>query len=420
MGVTDPRPTLIVRFADAGELYVSWRWRHLDGPGGVAVVPEAAADDALRRLHAALPDPTGPDGLRPALTTGAFTSPHAESALAQHLRQSLLPGALLRPLLDHLPTRPHVRIQPSPRTARVPWELLPVDDTRRLVECAEVSVLPPAGIVGAPGRNARRWSDTAALPVVAILDPRVPGFRADSALGSVLGRADADSPLTQRIAAYAAAGRLRPAATSPTDAFRRVDTDREWLGKALRDNASRLLYVGHVTAAAPESGESEHAALHLSCTADTIGFAAPTRAHRPLSAKDLLLGTHTLAPDPRDGARLWPMPSRVALIACESGGDLRFTEALGLVSAMLHNGAELVTACRWPLPTDAAFHRLAGAPADTRPLLDAICAVDAAHELADPVAALNAWQRGRLAAWRADPVIANSPVLWAAFATVAA
>ncbi|MDT2005345.1 CHAT domain-containing protein [Rhodococcus opacus] len=414
------QPTAIVRMADAGDLYVSWRWTHDTLPGGVGTAPAAQVNETLAALGRALPDLTDPAGLHRALTAGAFASYESEHDLAQLFSRTFLPFGLARQLHDLFTrgVRPHLRIQPSPRVAQVPWELIAPDPGLRLVDIADVSLLAPLSIVHSPGRETRNWTHTRHLPVVAVLDPRVPGFRADSALGSVLGRMDADSPLSRRVAAYAEEGRLRPVVGGPTDCFRREDVDRNWLGTALREGAGRLVYVGHVTASAPESGQSEHAELHLACAAASIGFAEPKRAHRPLSAKDLLLGTHTLTAEPVRGSELWPIPSRVALIACESGGDLRFSEALGLVSAMISGGAELVTASRWALPTDLAFQRFADAGPQARPLQDAICAIDAAHELPDAVGALCDWQRERVAAWRDERTIELSPVLWAAFATV--
>ncbi|MER7689818.1 hypothetical protein [Streptomyces sp. NPDC097610] len=115
-----------------------------------------------------------------------------------------------------------------------------------------------------------------------------------------------------------------------------------------------------------------------------------------MSAKDLLLGTLPLRADGVPGAQLWPAPPRVALIACESDGDLRFAESFGLATTMVHNGTELVTATRWVLPTSFAFHRLAGLPESVRPLTEAVVAVDAAHEGHDPLHHLGAWQRKRL------------------------
>ncbi|MER8072924.1 CHAT domain-containing protein [Streptomyces sp. NPDC094034] len=410
------RPTALVRMADAGDLYISWRWTHELSATGVGLVPAAQLASALAALADALPG----EALEPALTTGALASYERELALAETLSRTLLPYGLAKQLYElyQRGVRPHLRIQPSPRVAQVPWELLAPDPGVRLVEIADISLLAPVSIVHAPARPARPWAATRRLPVVGVLDPRVPGFRADSALGSVLGQLREDAPVARMVGRYAAEGRWWPAVDDPVEAFRRTDLDRDRLGAALRAGASRLLYVGHVTAAPPASGESETAQLHLACTAEVVGFADPVRAHRPLSAKDLLLGTMGLADNPQPGGTRWPIPSRVALIACESGGDLRFAEALGLATAMIHGGAETVTAGRWTLPTDLAFHRLADADPSARPLQDAVCAIDAAHEREDAVLAHGDWQRERLAAWRELRTVEHSPVLWGAFATI--
>lgn len=410
-------PTAFVRMADAGDVYVSWRWDDEALARGVGVIPQEDVRATLRQLADAVPNPSRPDELRRVMTTGALAEPNAENLLAQALSRTLLPYALAVQLyeLSQRGVRPHLRIQPSPRLAQVPWEIIAPDPQIRLLDIADVSLLAPVSVVHSPERIVRRWSNTREQPVIAVLDPRVPGFRADSELGSVLGRPSAETPVTQHFRSYG--DRVVPRATDPVDLFRRTDTDRTWLSEVLRAGASRLVYVGHVTSPAPESGESEHAELHLSCTADARGFAAPHRTHRPLSAKDLLLGTYTIDPSPVPGRTLWPMPSRVALIACESGGDLRFTEALGLTTAALSAGAELVTATRWPLPTDHAFHTLTDTTA--YPLQAAICAVDTAHDSPTPIPTLLTWQRAQLAAWRGDPAPENSPLLWSAFATVA-
>ncbi len=413
------QPTVLIRMADAGDHYMSWRWQDDTASAGVAAIPEAQVEEATARLGAALPDPSA-DRIEYALTTGEFAAYKTEHELAQALARTLLPYGLAAQLHDLYirGVRPHIRLQPSPRTAQIPWELLAPDPGLRLLDIADISQLAPAGLIHAPGRTARSWAQTRDLPVVAVLDPRIPGFRADSALGSVLGRMSAQAPLAEQIGRYLPDNRLRPAVSDPFEAFRRDDQDRTWLSRTLRAGASRLLYVGHVTAAAPESGRSENARLHLACTAETPGFAPPERTHRPISAKDLILGTHTLDNTPRTGPDLWPIPSRVALIACESGGDLRFGETLGLLAAMLNGGAELVTAGRWALPTDLAYHRFAGVDPDQHPLQETVCAIDTAHEHPTPIPALMHWQRERLAAWRENRSTLDSPLLWAAFATV--
>ncbi|WP_330293245.1 hypothetical protein [Streptomyces sp. NBC_00576] len=214
------------------------------------------------------------------------------------------------------------------------------------------------------------------------------------------------------------AGAVVPSVSTPVEAFRRTDLDRDWLSDVLRKGARRLLYVGHVSGAPVEGGQSEDGTLHLCCDPGTADLADPVRGHRPLSAKDLLLGTLPLRADGEPGAGLWPAPPRVALIGCESGGDLRFAESFGLATAMIHNGAELVTATRWVLPTNFAFHQLAGLPKSVRPLTEAIVAVDTAHEDPDPVERLGRWQRDRLDRWRAGGGIEHSPLLWAAIPSI--
>ena len=123
-----------------------------------------------------------------------------------------------------------------------------------------------------------------------------------------------------------------PDVGAAVELFRRADADRAgW--RTARADPSRLLYVGHATAADGDVGHADRAALHL---ADD----------RPLTASDLM------------SAKL-PMPPRVALLACASGGDYQFDEATGLVAAMILGGAQLVTATLWSLPTAAGYRQFA-------------------------------------------------------------
>ena len=102
-------------------------------------------------------------------------------------------------------------------------------------------------------------------------------------------------------------------------------------------------------------------------------------------------------------------PARVALLGCGSGTDLRYPEPMGLSIAAVLKGARLVTSSMWTLPTDAAI--------EGEPLRRLTLAVDDAHEAADPVAALTAWQAERGDAWFAEGAPADSPLLWAATMT---
>ncbi|WP_243744577.1 CHAT domain-containing protein [Streptomyces hainanensis] len=404
--------------ADAGDLFMTWTWTSGARGFGTGHAPAAEVDEAVAALSAALPGPG--EGMRRAFESGAMAGHGAERRLARMLAEALWPAGLTAQIrhVSAAAGRPLIRIQPSPRVAQVPWELLAVDDEARLVDLADVVTTAPASL-RRPGPGARPAPDGDA--VVLVLDPRVPGFRADSPLGSVLGPPGSDPELTALVQRRLDAGPVAPHLTAPAEAFRRTDLDRDWLGGVLGAGARRLLYVGHVSGVPVDGGQSEDITLHLACGPGTTGLTEVVRgAHRPLSVKDLLLGTLPLRADGVPGALLWPAPPRVALIACESGGDLRFAESFGLATAMLHNGAELVTATRWVLPTSHAFHRLAGLPASVRPLSEAIVAVDAAHERPDPVRVLCRWQRERLDRWRATGAVEHSPLLWAALTSVVA
>ncbi|MBK3576998.1 CHAT domain-containing protein, partial [Streptomyces sp. MBT65] len=384
--------------------------------------PGAEVDAAVRVLAEALPGAgDGAEGMRRAFDSGALASYDSERRLARVLAEALWPEQLtaqIRQVAERA-GRPLIRIQPSPRVAQVPWELLAVDDGTdvRLIDLADVVTTAPASLRPRdPAVATAQSTDTD--PVVLVLDPRVPGFRADSPLGSVLGPPGSDPELVSLVRRRMDGGAVVPSVATPVEAFRRTDLDRDWLSGVLRKGARRLLYVGHVSGAPVEGGQSEDGTLHLCCGAGATGLAEPLRTHRPLSAKDLLLGSLPLRADGEPGGRIWPAPRRVALIGCESGGDLRFAESFGLATAMLYNGAELVTATRWVLPTSFAFHRLAQLHDSVRPLTEAIIAVDTAHEDDDPVRSLGSWQREQLDRWRADGRIEDSPLLWAAMTCI--
>jgi tetratricopeptide (TPR) repeat protein len=417
------RPVVQVRLADAGDLFMAWTWTRGAQGFGTGQAPSDEVDGAVRALAAALPGAgEGAQGMRRAFETGAMSDHTAEQRLARLLAEALWPDGLTAQIREVSAAggRPLVRIQPSPGVAQVPWELLAVDDDgTRLIDLADVVTTAPASL-RRPGPATRPApdADAGADAVVLVLDPRVPGFRADSPLGSVLGPPGSDPALLSFVQSRLDAGGVVPPVATAAEALRRTDLDRDWLGEALRKGARRLLYVGHVSGAPVEGGQSEDVTLHLCCGPGTEGLTDMVRAHRPLSAKDLLLGTLPLRADGVPGAGLWPAPARVALIACESGGDLRFAESFGLASAMIHNGAELVTATRWVLPTSFAFHRLGGLPESVRPLTEAVVAVDAAHEDEDPVRRLGVWQRERLDRWRTGGRIEDSPLLWAAMTCV--
>lgn len=397
------RPTVQLKIVDADALYYSWRWEHDLGAIQNIMVPLDPILPALNALALALPTPLPGEGvddaLKRSLAEGPFTDLTREIELSSALARALIPYKLAMELNELLERglRPHVRIQPSLLTSQVPWEALRVDEGERFVTNADVSVLPPATVRNAPERRVSTWNPEG--NVVAVLDPQIPG--AGIELGSVLGQVRPNSPLTDLV------NRLGERRVPEGPAFRRGDTTRDLIEPLLAD-AARFLYAGHVTTS--ENGLD--ARLHLGCGPNTTGRAAVVRGHRPLTAADLVLGHR---PGINTG---WRMPNRVALIACESGGEVGFAEPVGLVAAAIHAGAQYVTATRWTLPTDEGLRRFAkAATTETTLIPEAIDAVDRAHDTPDPVAALSDWQKTKAARWESEGRLEDSPIIWSTFAT---
>ncbi len=395
------RQTLVLRFADVGvATYASLRVVGQSARTVTWVVEEPTLTAAVERLGAALPDPHGSetqrDAVERAVATGPFASPAAELEIVRELGSQLLSAQAWQLLTDCVASpRAALFISPSSRLARVPWAALamPGEDDFRLIELVDVLMAAPPNIVNA-SRTSFEWEGRRDGPRLLILDPRVPGQRPDSPLGSVLGRPSAETPLARHFGDLMQRRPVLPDVATAAELFRRTDAGRGWLAGLLSQAPSRLLYVGHVTAADGDVGHADRAALHL---ADD----------RPLTASDLM------------SAKL-PFPPRVALLACASGGDYQFDEATGLVAAMILCGAQLVTATLWSLPTAAGFRQFASnsIEPETDPMGDAIVAVDRAHEDSDAGETVNCWQREQLRRWR-DGDVGASPLYWAALVTYA-
>jgi hypothetical protein len=391
--------TLVLRFADVGiATYASLRVVGQPERTVTWVVQESDLVAALDQLSAALPDPraseTRRDAVERAIATGPFAAPATELAIARTLGAQLLAPAAWELLTECVASpRAALFVSPSARLARVPWGLLAMstDDGYRLMELADVLMAAPSNIVHS-ARTSAGWDDRRNGPPLLILDPRVPGQRPDSALGSVLGRPSAETPLAQHFTDLMQRRAVLPDISSAVELFRRADADRPWLGRQLDRRPSRLLFVGHATAADGDVGHADRAALHL---AD----------EHPLTAADLM------------SAKL-PMPPRIAMMACASGGDYQFDEATGLVAAMILGGAQLVTATLWSLPTTAGYRQFAATAGAYDPMAEAIIAVDRAHEDPDAGRAVNHWQREQMRRWR-DGDTDASPLYWAALATFA-
>lgn len=397
--MVDVAVTFVLRFADVGvATYASLRIVGEPSRTVTWVIEREALTTALGHLATALPDPYGSesrrDAVERAVRTGPFCDPASELAMAQALGAALIAPEAWTLLLDCVSApRATLFVSPSARLARVPWAAvaMPGDDNFRLMEVVEVLMSVPPNIVHAV-RTSARWDDRHDAPPLLVIDPRVPGQRPDSPLGSVLGRPSADTALARHFASLMQRRSVLPGVDTPVELFRRTDADRSWLAAQLTHTPSRLLYVGHATAGDGDVGHADRASLHL---------ADP----RPLAASELI-------------AMRLPMPPRVAMLACASGGDYRFDEATGLMAAMILGGAALVTATLWSLPTAAGYRQFASNTADFDPMADLIIAVDGAHESDDAGLAVNAWQRGQMRAWR-DGDLTASPLYWAALGSFA-
>jgi hypothetical protein len=395
------RPTLVLRFADVGvATYASLRVVGSPARTVTWVVEEPALVEVLKALAQALPDPHGTetqrDAVERAVAAGPFASQVAELEIARQLGSQLIAAHAWQLLTDTVASpRAALFISPSARLARVPWSALamPGDDGFRLIELVDVLMAAPPNIVNA-SRIPIDWESRKAAPPLLVLDPRVPGQRPDSPLGSVLGRPSPETPLARHFADLMQRRSVLPGAATAVELFRRTDAGRAWLAGQLALAPSRLLYVGHATAADGDVGHADRAAIHL---AD----------ERPLSASDLM------------SAKL-AFPPRVALLACASGGDYQFDEATGLVAALILCGAQLVTATLWSLPTAAGYRQFVSSSADPTadPMADAIVAVDTAHDDSDAGSAVNRWQREQMRRWRNGDLTA-SPLYWAALVTFA-
>ncbi|MGW0039418.1 CHAT domain-containing protein [Gordonia sp. NPDC003376] len=416
---------LLIRAVDAGATYISFRW--LDDPTHpiVHAITKPEMSRLGARLDSALVEPATGEGDRSRQAvqqalSGPFTRYLSEYALTEALTRAIMPAAVLDAIRARAERgRITVRVTPSRALSRMPFELFVVDHPRRLVELADIAYEPPAAIHLGRARKPETWTDDVARrPVLYAVDPRLP---AGSGLGALLVDPARAGTAPSNTGAF-----LRRIADRPHTHHSGVQkiVGRWELSEDLRGRPSRLFYFGHVSATTDQPGS---ASLHLYDDNQEWGLAAPlNNAHLPLSALDLLLGTATpeLGPDGIDpvesaqaGHELWPMPPRVAVIACEGGVDYRSSETFGLVMAIFGAGAEILTTTRWILPSDTAFGELAGVDAIPGPTTELALAVDDTHTAADPAAALSAWQRTRLRHWQDDPGPATSPLTWSGVVT---
>jgi hypothetical protein len=441
-----PQPTVLLYGEDAGDSYYFWQWLDDESEvSGTFVVPQAGLAAALAELDRALPG--GSDSsLLERVSSGAFGSVATESVLARRLGEQLIDEKLAQQLAVRAANNRSpvlMRILPSPSCTRVPWELLDFNGRgERLISIADISIEPPIGLYGVRDQQPAARADGG---TVYVIDPRRTGLlpvmdeREVRTAKKLLHSAVAGNPDVQGVTTRGGLSALLSSSPPP----------------------SRLVFFGHVANVESDSGspvgaEPGEAALVLSDDANFYGVTGLVGGElgrdysRPLSALDLIHGTNNPeahaesiskskhfrsgvgvkypASPNTAGWAIWPMPPRVALIGCESGGDLAHIEPYGLVIACLNAGAALVTATRWTVPTDRMFRDdLDSADDDPHPLLELVRQVDIAHGKENPVQNLATWQREQLTKWLASGDFDSttrlhpaSPVLWASLATTVA
>lgn len=399
---------VLVRAVDAGPTYLVTRWLDHDPVPDYQVTSQERMDALTGRLRTSMMTPLENEGTEQAaeraLTRGVFTDLNATQDLASDLAATIFPASFWTRLRQEASRRQAtVRITPSRSLAAMPFELLIDPDTgQHLLELARVVYEVPAIVHYQRPRLPRPYNP--ATPAIYTLDPTVPG---ETGLGPVLHRDPSigASPLLDALG---------------LDWYEQYITPADLAAQLRADPPpGRWLYFGHVSTRADQPGSTS---LHLSTpldgpppgTADLIG-----NHHRPFTALDIHLGP--LGPDgthPHPGHQIWPMPPRVALIACASGSDHAASEPFGLIVALGLNGAEHITTTRWVMPTDHAFHTYTPTPSDTTPTTDLTIAVNTAHAHPDdPIDTLRAWQLDQLTAWQNTPSPQHTPLLWAGITT---
>jgi tetratricopeptide (TPR) repeat protein len=315
-------------WAAGGQLY--WSLIGHDGTVEAGGIPIAALKPALTCLAGALPTllegETGGNVVR--AKSGPLAQPDAAVALADELGELLIPRTLKDLVLARASGGQPLSlvVAPAPELGRVPFGLLGLGKAGvHLAHGAVVRLGASAALLESvrrrePGRFDRR--------VLAVIDPcdAAPLLAANG-----LDRAGVtgwvwlkDRPLLSR----------RDHLRELSDAMHLAkEATADELSEALRTtNAGVLAYIGHVWNVSDDV--SANASLVLNGGV--------------LAARQLLW----------DPERKWPMPARVALIGCGSGGA-HAPEWLGLAPASLWAGAQIVAATAWDLIDEADTWRLA-------------------------------------------------------------
>lgn len=378
-----------------------------------------AADQlALRLREAKLKHAAVLDSVERAWT-GPLTDQTTNSDLFRELGQRLLPPVLREYLAccDDPRDDPSttVVVAPGPELGQVPWELMSVTGTERLVERTVLrGGISPATVADLALPPA---PDAPEQPGLLLLDPAV-RQRGSGAVPIYPGgvpaewsdpdRADRRDSVVGRTWSIPDTAPL-PARDAGGD---RLGCTRAELADLLGSRTwGRFLFHGHVSSADRLSPTAAALVLHD----DPAAREAPARTADGRALEE--------AGDTADlSARIWlhepdrwPMPRRVAFIACQSD-DAGYVEQTGLTLAAVNAGARVVVTTRWTMPTDST-----AAVDGARPTTAVALAVDAALQADDPVTALRTWQLAELDAWRdattPEQRRRHAPLLWSALVT---
>ncbi|MTD90532.1 CHAT domain-containing protein [Corynebacterium aurimucosum] len=393
---------LTLWFAEGSTCWITWRWEGEEDAHASRLDP-ALRQTLLNFYEQALPNARPAESAEEALNralSGPLASPQESADFGARLADGLLPTELTQALIRRSGNgaeRVCMKIHVSPTAARIPWGLLRIqteaagNQRALLLDFAYVAIAIPRNASRLAKRRDKEASrlrvNGTRRGVVAVIDPKVPGYPPTSALGSVLGPPQDNDELAALLGRRT--GNLIPTATVFSELARRSDLDRRWL-KSVLPKASAFLYVGHVSVGQDLTSSGASSALHLCCVDDT-------GQHDPLTAGEILSDEEFV------------FPEHVAFIGCGSGTDHTFLEPMGLSLAAHLRGAQYVIAASWTIPTDSYL--------PSTPLRRLILAADEALDSSNPARAMNLWQRDRAEAWFRDGHVKDTPLLWAAMHT---
>jgi tetratricopeptide (TPR) repeat protein len=354
-------------------------WSVIGPPDTGVVEADAIAmadlEPLLARLDQALPQRLGretDDGALARALGGVMAQRSAEAALASELGSVLLPEPLRRRLLDASEDHPlSLVVAPAPRLGRVPFALLGLDDSDEPVRLGERTVVRlgvSAALLGAVSTRERSRSGGAVggkARVLSVVDPGGQGL-------------------------FGAGG--------PPGAWGQVLTRPQ--------NTPGLIDAGFSAEVATKAAMAQHLSRGFDVMV-FLGHAQPGHPNFPADAHLVLWDQVVSARDWLQAPERWPLPPRVGLVACGSGGA-EAPEWLGLAPAALSAGARVVMATAWNLPNHKPGHTWALADQVVRVLRDA----------ADPAASWRGCFLDHLRRWRRGQDYALSPLLWGAVQVV--